>query len=307
MKSAQKPSVYIIVLNWNGWRDTIECVHSLKKLGYPNYHILVIDNASTDESINKIQNEFRDINILQMDKNKGYAGGNNAGIRYALAHGADYIWILNNDTVVDSNALWPLVKKMEENPTIGLCGSLLKDYHHPNQIQALGGCRYYKWIGISHAFVLQKQLRGEYDIEYIERSLDYISGSSMFVSRAFVNSIGLMNDKYFLYYEEIDWAIRNGQTYKLGFAPESIVYHKMHASINAGKEANRKMSKKSDYYKAKSRLMFTRTYYARYLPTVYLTVIYMFIKRLLKGHGTRAVMILKLMFTYNNDHLDDPF
>lgn len=292
------PNVFIVVLNWNGWRDTIECLASLRKMDYPDFHILVVDNASTDTSVDNIQREFPELPILQMSENKGYAGGNNEGIRYALEHGADYIWILNNDTVVEPDALWPLVNKMEAGPTIGMCGSLLKDYHNREQIQALGGGLYSKWLGITWLLVPETKTPDEYDVQKIERSLDFIMGASVFVSKAFINSTGLMNEQYFLFYEEMDWAVRSKQTYRLGFSPESIVYHKLNASVNAGKKGNQKRSKKADYYQIENRLKFTRKYYARYLPTVYLTVIYALVKRLLKGQGSRAIMILKLMFTY---------
>src|SRR5699024_6413658 len=125
--SVNPPDVFIIVLNWNGWKDTNECIRSLEKLDYPNFHIIVVDNASTDDSVNKIQVQYPGVFILRTAENKGYAGGNNEGIRYAMANGADYIWILNNDTVVELGALWPLVEKMEKNSKIGICGSLLKD------------------------------------------------------------------------------------------------------------------------------------------------------------------------------------
>jgi GT2 family glycosyltransferase len=292
------PKVFIVVLNWNGWEDTNECLASLMKLGYPNFKILVVDNASTDASVSNIQQEFPKIRILQMSENRGYAAGNNEGIRYAMDHGADYIWILNNDTVIEPDSLWPLVKKMEKNKSIGMCGSLLKDYYQTEQVQALGGGRYYKWLGITRLLLPQTKGQNSYEVENIEQSLDFILGASMFVSKKFVDSTGLMNENYFLFYEEIDWAVRSKQTYKLGFAPKSVVYHKLNATLNIEKEDGQKRSKRVDYFQIKNRLKFTRSYYIRYLPTVYLTVIYALIKRLLKGQGENAVMILKLMFSY---------
>lgn len=296
---ANIPKVFIIVLNWNGWKDTNECLASLLKLGYSNFEIVVVDNASTDDSVNRIRQEFPDVQILRMDKNRGYAAGNNEGIRYALEHGTDYIWILNNDTVAEGDALWPLVKKMKADTTIGMCGSLLKDYYHPGQIQALGGGKYYKWLGVTSLLEPQKGIESEHDIESIEQSLDFIMGASVFVSKEFVESVGLMNEQYFLFYEEIDWAVRSQKLHKLGFAPQSIVYHKLNVSVNAGKKANQKRSKKADYYQIRNRLKFTRTYYPGYLPTVYLTVVVAFIKRIFKMQGGRAWTILKLMVTYN--------
>src|SRR5664279_2479168 len=104
MKDAAKLT-YIILLNWNGWQDTIACVESCRKLSYPNFRILIVDNGSTDNSEAILRERLPDIELLQTGANLGFAGGNNVGIRHALAQGADYVWLLNNDTVVDAEAL----------------------------------------------------------------------------------------------------------------------------------------------------------------------------------------------------------
>lgn len=295
--SGNNPKVYVIVLNWNGWKDTIECIGSLKKLEYPNVHICVVDNASTNESVSKIQQEYPEIQILEMEQNRGYAAGNNAGIREALDHGADYMWILNNDTTVESDALWPLIAKMEEEKNIGMCGSLLKDYHDKEKIQAWGGGRYNKWLGITIPIA---SFDNEDNTKMLERSLDYIWGAAVFVSKSFVQSTGLMNEEYFLYYEEMDWSVRGQENYDLGIAPKSIVYHKLKASIDSNKKKNQKRTLQADYYQTRNRLKFTHDYFPYCLPTVYLTVIVASVKRLFRGQISRAMMIFKLLFTYNN-------
>ncbi|MGK7368687.1 MAG: glycosyltransferase family 2 protein, partial [Candidatus Halalkalibacterium sp. M3_1C_030] len=139
MPALTEPKVHIIILNWNGKEDTIECLNSLKALEYPNFEIVVVDNASSDGSVSEIKDKFPETTLLESEINRGYAGGNNIGLRYALNHDSDYAWILNNDTVVDKNALGSLVKKMKIDGSIGICGSRLVYYHDRETIQALGG------------------------------------------------------------------------------------------------------------------------------------------------------------------------
>ncbi|MCS6862682.1 MAG: glycosyltransferase, partial [Abditibacteriales bacterium] len=108
MKAADAPQVSVLVLNWNGKADTLECLESLRRVDYPNFEIIVVDNASTDDSVAAIRQAYPELVILQNSDNLGYAEGNNVGIRYAKARGSDYVFILNNDTVVDANVLTPL-------------------------------------------------------------------------------------------------------------------------------------------------------------------------------------------------------
>ncbi|MCX7596938.1 MAG: glycosyltransferase family 2 protein, partial [Fischerella sp.] len=131
--------VFVILLNWNGWQDTVKCIVSLKGLSYPNYEIVVLDNASTNDSVEQIRAAHPDVTLIETGANLGFAGGNNVGIRYALEHGAEYIWLLNNDTIVDANALSAMVTKAESDPKIGLVGSVLYYMNNPGSVQAWGG------------------------------------------------------------------------------------------------------------------------------------------------------------------------
>jgi GT2 family glycosyltransferase len=292
----QPPLVYIILLNWNGWKDTIECLESLYQQTYENLELLVVDNDSKDQSVQKIHNKFPEIRLHQNSENLGYAGGNNAGIRIALEEQADYIWILNNDTVMAPDALEKLVKKMEEDQSIGLCGSTLIYADQRDTIQALGGGTFSSWSGTT-------KNRGDglpfakID-DHLERaeSLDFIAGASILASRAFVEEVGLMNEEYFLYYEEMDWAERAKGWFKLGYAPESIVFHKEGASTKANRADPASRSLSADFYQLRNRLKFTRNYYPVWLPTVYITVWAAFFKRLLRGEWSRLPMILGILF-----------
>ncbi|HLR24626.1 MAG TPA: glycosyltransferase family 2 protein [Fodinibius sp.] len=299
MDLSDKPNVYIILVNWNGWKDTVECLQSLQKLDYPNYSIVVVDNGSTDQSVQQIRQRFPDIHLIENEENLGFAGGNNVGIRNALEREADYIWLLNNDTVVEKQALTHLVERMEKEPDLGICGSRLIYYHRRDTIQVLGGGRYNKWLATTENFGEHQPVKEPFDRLEIEKELDFIIGASMLVSPKFIDEIGLLSEDYFLYYEEIDWGIRAGSAFKLGFAPESIVYHKEGASTGASNRRKGQKSRLSDYYLVKNRFKLTFKFYPHLLPLMYLTTIWTIINRMRRGQWDRIPMIIKLMFTFN--------
>src|SRR5689334_13312211 len=138
MPEPMSPSVSVVLLNWNGWKDTIPCVESLRQLGYANVQIVVVDNASTDESEERIRAACPDVTLLQSGANRGFAGGNNVGIRYALEHSADYVWLLNNDTLVRPNTLSALVARAESDPRIGFVGSKILYASRPDLVWYAG-------------------------------------------------------------------------------------------------------------------------------------------------------------------------
>lgn len=294
------PKVYIVILNWNGWRDTVECLNSLEDLDYSNYEIVVVDNASTDDSVKKIRERYPQLTILESDFNRGFSGGNNIGIRHALKQEADYVWLLNNDTVVDRKALTALVERMEEDPEIGICGSKLIYYHKPDTIQALAGGRYNRWLGISRHIGEGGDANHDFNVQEIENKLAYIVGASMLVSNEFVKEVGLLCEDYFLYYEEIDWAVRAKNRYRLGFAKESVVFHKVGASIQKDNPNKSIKSRLADYYQIKNRLKFTWNHYPGLILTVYISVLGAIFNRMLRGQWDRIPMVLKLLFTFNS-------
>jgi GT2 family glycosyltransferase len=283
------PFVSIVIVNYNGCNDTLECLGSLKELAYPNFDVIVVDNASSDNSATTIRQSYPTLTLLQSGQNLGYAGGNNLGIKQALNDGADYIWLLNNDTVVHPHALTHLVERMQQDPGVGMCGSTLLYYHKRDTVQVLAGATYNKWLGISSHLGEQSPAAIVHDARQIENQLAYVIGASMLVSRSFLEKIGLMNEAYFLYYEEIDWATRARGVFTLGYAPQSIIYHKEGASVGTTKQAVPKLKRlRSEYYGLRSRLLFTRTYFPTALPSVYLGIILMALTRSLKGEWSRV-------------------
>lgn len=283
--------VYIIILNYNGWNDTICCLESIFKLNYNSYSVVVCDNCSTDDSENKIL-EWKDKNLdkpfkyIQVQKNLGYAGGNNQGIKYVLTKGdMDYIWVLNNDTVVDKDALTRLIEKMRSDKKIGMCGSKLVSYYNHSLIQGYGGTLN-KWFGISKHIVDKNNISNMF----------YVIGASMFVSKKFLDQIGLMNEEYFLYYEETDWAIRAKKRFKIDCAIDSIVYHKEGASIGANSWDVNNKSILADYFAIRNRILFMKKYYPCRLPIVYIGVIIAIFNRVRRKQFSRVWMFIKLIF-----------
>lgn len=289
---AMNPHATVIVLNWNGWQDTIQCLASLVLQEYFNMSIIVIDNASSDDSREKIlkwaaTGEVRwikrllfitcgepinynigdlcngDFVYIQSKENGGFAAGNNLGIRLAIAHGAMYVWILNNDTEVDAFALAALVDCAEKDPKIGMCGSTLIYHDSRDQIQACGGVNFDYWRALG------KQLGHgldpkSIDIETVVRTpLSYISGASLLARVQMIMEIGVLEERYFLYFEEIDWAER-AKGWKLAFSKNSIVFHKEGASI--GTASRKRRSELSQYYLNRNIIIFYIRFHKALLP-----------------------------------------
>lgn len=319
--------VYIVIVNWNGWKDTIECLESLMLLEYPGFRIVVCDNGSPDESVVKLSEWIElkcgpvstplpmlnreaaekgtvlsdsIVTLITNGANLGFAGGNNVGLRYAMACGdADYCWLLNNDTIVKPDTLTHMVDRMHRQPEIGICGSTVLYYNNHKRIQALGGGYYVHWIGLPWHYGRFIRWGREINHQKAEAKMNYVEGASMLVSRQFLEGIGLLCEDYFLYFEEADWAIRAEGRFELGYAPLSVVFHKVGSSIGTSSNPAA-MSYTSDYFNIRNRLLFTRRFYPEALPTVWLVVFGAFLLRLLLGKWDRAAMIFRLMFNSSN-------
>lgn len=206
-----------VVLNWNGPDDTIRCVRSLRESGYPDLDILVVDNASTDDSVARIRAELPDVRLLTREANGGYAAGNNDGIRYAITHGADYVLVLNNDVVVTRGFLEPMLAEAQADPKVGVvtCDARFESDH--DRSYPTGG-RLSWWRGAGVA--LSASMRRE------RRVVDFVSGCILLVRRAVFESVGYFDESFFLYFEDVDFSRRVNHQFSIVYTPRATVYHR---------------------------------------------------------------------------------
>jgi GT2 family glycosyltransferase len=215
------PAVSCIVLNWNGGEDTIECLNALQESTYPGLTVIVVDNGSTDDSVTRIGSSHPDLLLLKSGKNLGFAGGNNIGIRYALAHGADFIWLLNNDTKPAPGALTALVAKALTDHRIGAVASICYYADEPSRVQAWAGSRVNLNIGYVHLSTEPHE----------DDWFHSLNGTSMLVSRNALEAVGLLDEDFFLYWEDTEFSLRlRKKGWRIAAAPDSMVLHKVNAS-----------------------------------------------------------------------------
>jgi len=266
--------VDVVVLNWNGWCDTIACLASLQKQTYPNFHLLVVDNDSTDGSVQHIGEAMPSVELIQSGGNLGFGGGCNVGIRLALERGADYVWLINSDAIADPHALAALVAVAERDAALGSVGSVLYEAGEPDRIQLWGGGRVQLWSGQCYP-------------QRAATSLDFISGASVLLRCAALREVGLFDeDRFFMYWEDADLGLRLRQAdWRLAVAPESRVWHKLSASLGQG-------SPLLEQYFARSGVRFLRRHSP--VPTLAIAIMLgkMLFKRLLMGDWARAKAVL---------------
>src|ERR1035437_6231439 len=306
MDRVEWPKVFVIILNWNGWEDTIECLESLSHILYPNYDVIIVDNDSQDDSLARIRayargevagesaslpNNYRrehlsvidytrqeaeDLHvatlsekqaresfskastrsfvIIQNEQNLGYAEGNNIGMHYALKASADYVLLLNNDTVVDKHLLTELVRAADRDVSIGVIGPKTYWYDAPSVIQSTGA-RFNFWTGQPRSLN-----RGKRDAEIenftVDKLLpaDYIPGSCFLIKRIVIEEVGELDPTYFLYFEEHDWCTRiNRAGYRIVCDLNSKIWHKKMASTS-------KVRRFSFFYPERSLVIYMRRY-----------------------------------------------
>jgi GT2 family glycosyltransferase len=253
-------TVGIIVVNWNGYELTSDCLCSLgtiKKNGFQT-RIYVIDNGSSDGSIERLKKKFSDPVFILNSVNLGFSHANNQGINQALTDGCEYLWILNNDTTVDANAINPVLK-LFENPQIGIAGSKIyffpgKEYHIDRYKPENKGSVIWYAGGIIDWDNMYASHRGvdEIDLGQFDKTeeTDYVSGCSMFIKKSVIEKVGLFDNKFFMYMEDLDFCIRaNNNGFKIYYIPDSRVWHK-----NAGSSKG-PGSQIHEYYQTRNRLL----------------------------------------------------
>lgn len=226
-----KPLVYILVLNYNGAKDTIECINSLQKISYNNYKIVIIDNKSTDNSLCELEQFNSSCIFIKSEENLGYAGGNNLGIKYAMESKADYILILNNDTIVEKDFLSNIINSCEKD---NVSVASPKVYFYDNKrINAFGA---------SKDFLERVKNIGENKVDGVDYENDiyvkYIMGCCMLIKTDVIEDVGMFDDKFFMYLEETDLCERINKKYKIKVCASSKIYHKCGASTKSSSKIN---------------------------------------------------------------------
>jgi len=246
-KFRENPLVDVIILNWNLPEDTIECVRSVLRSDYPNYRVTVVDNGSTDNSIERLRDEFGDaIRLVVNETNLGFGEGNNQGIQQALVCGADYTLLLNNDTVVAPDMLSELMQVARSDVQIGITGPVIYYADKPNDVWFAGICF------MAQLYVVQRGLHLKHPLEPVE-GVDFVSGCGMLVGRNVWETVGLFAPEFFMYYEDLDFCLRAKQAgFRLGTATRARMWHRVSASTG-GIESPMKQ-----YYQVKSSLIFYR-------------------------------------------------
>jgi hypothetical protein len=266
------PKVFIIILNWNGCNDTIECIESLKNVTYGNFSVVVVDNSSTDNSIDVIPKKYRDVAFIEMKKNTGFAGGNNIGINYALERGADYILLLNNDTTVEPNFLTELVKTAETDKNAGILGPKIYFHSEPARIWFAGGKL--NWLKTKGTHPDYLKIDNKMNPAGNPKKVDYITGCCLLIKKDVIKKIGLMNEDYFLYYEDADWCLRAHKAgWQIIFVPASVIYHKQ-------SQSTRERSFPYVYYHSRNGLVMGSRY--GWLTLTFLLSLWIFTKQIIK-------------------------
>ena len=211
------PTVTCVVVNWNGWQDTIACLASLAAQNYPSLRVLLVDNGSTNDSVVRIRESFPDLAILETRQNLGFSSGSNAGMRQALAEGADYVWLLNNDTIAPPDTCSKLVAKALQEPGARLIGSVLYYMHNPTQIQAWGGGNIIVWMGHTTHFYRPSKIGPN----------GYLTFASVLIPREVLLKVGVLFEGSFMYWDDSDFALRVTKAgYTLAVAEDTAILHK---------------------------------------------------------------------------------
>jgi len=250
------PKVAIIILNYNGWQDTIECLESVLRNNYPNYQVIVIDNDSTDGSVQRIREKFPYLTLIETGRNLGYAGGNNIGIKHALENGAKYILIVNNDTkMVNPEFVTQMVNVMESDNTIGILGPKVLNFKGQIQdtilyIPTLSNClreSFRLWFGVKRS----RDYR-------VAQSVDAVSGVCWFIRSDIINAVDLLDEDYFMYAEEQDYCYRVKKAgWKIMYYPVESVLHRK----GSGDEVDKKRMYRQYIFARRNLVLFLRKHF----------------------------------------------
>ncbi|HBL51761.1 MAG: hypothetical protein A3D24_01705 [Candidatus Blackburnbacteria bacterium RIFCSPHIGHO2_02_FULL_39_13] len=257
--------VFVIILNWNGKKDTHECLKSVQKLTNVGFQlsVVVVDNGSKDGSVRSIKKQFKDIAVLENKENLGYVGGSNVGVKHALENGADFVMVLNNDTTIKEDLIIKFLEAADTYKDVGIFSPKIYfakgfEFHKERYSEKetgrvlwyAGGVVDWKNIFASNYGVDDTDI-GQYSSE---RKIDFATGACIFARREVFEKVGLFNEKYYLYLEDLEFSQRaKNAGWKILFVPDAVIWHKVSQSSGIGGSLN-------DYFITRNRLLFGLKY-----------------------------------------------
>jgi GT2 family glycosyltransferase len=252
------PSVIAVVLNTNRRDDTLACLKSLYTNAYPNLHVIVLDNASTDGSIEAIRSTFAQVQLVGLKQNLGYAGNNNVGIRLAVEQGADWVFVLNEDTVLANDCISSLIASVQADGQIGMVGPMVYHFDEKTVIQSAGGFLDKYWT--PYLVGINEEDEGQFSTT---RSVDWLSGCALLVRRTVIEQVGVLDERLFIYWEETDWCLRaRAGGWRLVNSPTAKVWHK-------GVQRNYQPSPSVTYYFTRNKFLVLLKNHAPFTVLVY--------------------------------------
>ena len=268
------PHVTIVMLNWNQKLDSLECLDSLARITYPSFSIVVVDNGSSDDSptaIERWSNENLPITLIRNTDNMGFVSGSNTGIRQALTTDSSYVFLVNNDTVLEPDVVTILVHTAEQAAEIGMVGPKIYQYGKERVLESVGT----KTLPcLAQAFLVghKEEDRGQYDIK---ADMPYITGTALMVKRSVLQKTGLMDEDYFNYFDDFDWGLRARQAgFRLVINPAAEIQHK-------GSKAIGFESPFYIHHMVRSRILFARKHISL-LPFLFAFLPYLILYRYLR-------------------------
>jgi GT2 family glycosyltransferase len=249
------PRVGVVVLNWRRPDDILACLRSVSRLDYPDLEVTVVDNASANGSVATIRDEFPHIALVENARNMGFAGGSNQGITRLIGDGAQYVLLLNDDTEIAPDLVWRLVEVAEADPSIGILGPTIYYYGRRSTIWSAGG--EVDPDGTTRHLQLDESDDG---LDTAVRDVGYVTGCCMLVSRRVVEALGVLDERFFAYFEEAEWCTRARRAgFRVVHVPSARVWHKI--------ESASRESRPYIYLMARNRLLYLHCSGAR-LTTV---------------------------------------
>ena len=256
------PLVWILLVNWNGKNDTLACLASLRKINYQRRHLLVLDNASTDGSVEAIRQQFPEVEVMVNPCNERFARANNQGMQMALRAGAELVLLLNNDTEVAPDFLDHLVQAIHSRGDAGMVAPKIYYHHEPNLIWFAGG-KVNLWTGrVWHRGLRQLDTAEKFSKTEV---VDYLTGCAILAKRACIEKIGMLDESYFMYAEDADWCWRARRAgFVCLYQPAAKIWHKVSATAGGAFKI---------YHKVRGNFLFFKRYAKWYhWPTIVLSI-----------------------------------